>query len=262
MMIIEFDKYQGAGNDFVILNNKTGVYDSLSTAQVAFLCDRYKGIGADGLILINASSTSDFEMQYFNSDGNESTLCGNGGRCAVAFAYNKKIIDKTTSFSAIDGLHKASYISPLEVHLEMQEVTKIIEVENGLLIDTGSPHYIRLVDNIEAINVQKEGAAIRYSDSFMPNGINVNFVEKEGITKYKIRTYERGVENETLACGTGAVAAAIAIHSEGESEGETEVDLKALGGDLKVSFEVSDKRYYQIYLKGPAMHVFSGTIQL
>ena len=261
-MTIQFDKYQGAGNDFIILDNRDGAYSALTTAQLAFLCDRYKGIGADGFILINSTVTADFEMQYFNSDGKESTLCGNGGRCAVAFSHDKKIIDRTTNFSAIDGLHKATYISPSEVHLEMQEVSLITQVDGGLVTDTGSPHYIRLVSDLQTINVPKEGAAIRYAPEFSPGGLNVNFVSKQDPTHYKIRTYERGVENETLACGTGAVAAAIAMHSSGETEGATEVCLTARGGILTVSFEFTDGHYHKIFLKGPAIHVFSGSIEL
>jgi len=261
-MIIEFDKFQGAGNDFVILDNKLEQYNSLSSTQIAFLCDRHKGIGADGLICINNNQNADFEMQYFNSDGNESTLCGNGGRCAVAFAFEKKIIGKTTVFSAVDGLHRASYVNAKEVHLEMKNVSDFKEFAGAVITDTGSPHYVSEVEDVHAIEVRKEGAAVRYSDPFMPNGINVNFVTKENPTHFQIRTYERGVENETLACGTGAVAVALAMHFKGETAGAKEVHIQALGGDLKVSFDEDQGIYSNIFLIGPAMHIFSGRIKL
>ena len=261
-MKIEFEKYQGAGNDFLILDNRLEKYSSLTKIQIAFLCNRFKGIGADGLILINSDEFSDFQMQYFNSDGKESSLCGNGGRCAVAFAHTKKIISSSTTFIAFDGLHTATYISPYEVQLEMKNVNELSKAENGLIINTGSPHYIRLVEDIQAIDIKKEGASIRYSDSFLPNGINVNFVEKVDSKHYKIRTYERGVEGETLACGTGAVAAALGMHYLKESEGAKEIIMAAKGGDLKISFEVKEHKYHHIFLKGPATFVFSGKVEL
>jgi diaminopimelate epimerase len=261
-MTIQFDKYQGAGNDFVILDNRQGKYNGLTVVQIAFICDRHKGVGADGLILINSDSTSDFQMQYFNSDGNESTLCGNGGRCAVAFAHDKNVIENTAEFNAVDGLHTALYDSPMKVKLEMQDVTKFSKVGTAIVTDTGSPHYIQLVDEVQALNIQKEGAAIRYSDAYLPEGINVNFVEKEDPTHYKIRTYERGVEGETLACGTGTVAAALAMHYLAESANATKLHFKAVGGDLVVSFEVSNEGYHSIFLTGPAVFVFSGSIDL
>ena len=261
-MTIQFDKYQGVGNDFVILDNRSGNYTELSNVQIALLCDRHKGIGADGLILIHADSESDFYMQYFNSDGNESTLCGNGGRCAVAFAHDKKIIKKSTTFSAVDGLHTAIYNSPLEVKLEMNEVAKFSKSGTAIVTDTGSPHYVQLVDDVDRIDVQKEGAAVRYADAFKPGGLNVNFVQKEDATHYKIRTYERGVEGETLACGTGTVAAALAMHYTKESANSTELNFKALGGNLTVTFEETEGRYYTIFLIGPATFVFSGNIEL
>jgi diaminopimelate epimerase len=180
----------------------------------------------------------------------------------VAFAHSKKIISDSTTFFAVDGLHAATYISPNEVKLEMKNVSKLSKTEDGLIIDTGSPHYILLVKDIEAIDVEKEGASIRYSNSFLPNGINVNFVEKVDSKHYKIRTYERGVEGETLACGTGAVAAALGMHYLKESEGIKEIFMSAKGGDLKISFKVTEHKYHQIFLKGPATHVFSGKVKL
>ncbi len=261
-MTIQFDKYQGAGNDFVILDNRSGNYTELSPVQIALLCDRHKGIGADGLILIHADSKSDFYMQYFNSDGNESTLCGNGGRCAVAFAYEKEIIKNSTTFSAVDGLHTAIYTSPLKVKLEMNDVAEFYQSGTAIITNTGSPHYVQLVEDVDSIDVQKEGAAVRYSDAFKPGGLNVNFVQKEDTTHYKIRTYERGVEGETLACGTGTVAAALAMHYTKVSAEGTELHFKALGGNLTVTFEKTAGRYHSIFLIGPAAFVFSGSIEL
>ena len=261
-MNIRFDKYQGAGNDFLILDNRAQEYSSLTRMQIHFLCHRNKGIGADGLILIHADDSSDFKMQYFNSDGNESTLCGNGGRCAVAFARAKEIINTSTKFNAIDGLHSAVYVSPSEVQLEMQEVSKFSQIASGIVTDTGSPHYVCMVEDVQAVDVTKEGSAIRYSEVFMPEGINVNFVEKLDATHFKIRTYERGVEGETLACGTGTVAAALAMYYSGKSQKKTNLHFAAAGGDLSVSFEVEQGKYHQIFLKGPAKFVFSGTIEL
>ena len=261
-MTIQFDKYQGAGNDFVILDNRSEKYSSLTIDQIVFICDRFKGIGADGLILVNTHKNSDFQMQYFNSDGNESSLCGNGGRCAVAFAYDKNIITESTVFSAIDGTHSATYINPSEVYLEMKEVSEFSQMKGAVILDTGSPHYVEFVEDVNAVDIKKEGAAVRYSKAFMPSGINVNFVEKEDSTHFKIRTYERGVEGETLACGTGAVATALAIHYTKQSEDAKELHLGAVGGDLKVSFEVSGERYHDIFLKGPATFVFSGKIKI
>jgi diaminopimelate epimerase len=261
-MTIQFDKYQGAGNDFILLDNRAGTVPSLSQTQIEQLCDRHKGIGADGLIIIHTDEASDFSMQYFNADGNESTLCGNGGRCAVAFAHHKKIITQQTSFRAIDGLHTAHYFDASKVELKMVAVSDISQEGEALILDTGSPHYIKTVPAVDQISVAKEGAAIRYAERFQPGGLNVNFVEQLSPTHYKIRTYERGVEGETLACGTGTVAAAIAMHYSGASENANVLIFDAPGGRLKVSFQVAEGTYHTIYLTGPAEFVFSGSIEV
>jgi diaminopimelate epimerase len=226
------------------------------------LCNRNMGIGADGLILIENSTEADFEMRYFNSDGNLSTLCGNGGRCAVAFAHHKKMIGEETRFMAIDGIHRGQLVSSDLVRLEMQEVHSFTSYDAAVVTDTGSPHYVQLVKEAATIDVQKEGAAIRYSEAFAPAGINVNFVEKKTEQHFVIRTYERGVENETLACGTGAVAAALVLHFLGETGGATQVELEAPGGVLNVDFELNQQTYQNVHLQGPATFVFSGTITL
>lgn len=261
-MEIHFDKYQGAGNDFILLDNREGNYTNLTMEQRKSLCNRNMGIGADGLILIVNSTEADFEMRYFNSDGNLSTLCGNGGRCAVAFAHHKKMIGEETRFMAIDGIHRAQIVFSDLVRLEMQEVHSFTSYDAAVVIDTGSPHYVQLVKEAATIDVQKEGAAIRYSEAFAPEGINVNFVEKKTEQYFVIRTYERGVENETLACGTGAVAAALVLHFLGETGGATQVELQAPGGVLNVDFELNQQTYQNVHLQGPATFVFSGTITL
>ena len=261
-MEIHFDKYQGAGNDFILLDNREGNYTNLTMEQRKSLCNRNMGIGADGLILIVNSTEADFEMRYFNSDGNLSTLCGNGGRCAVAFAHHKKMIGEETRFMAIDGIHRAQLVSSDLVRLEMQEVHSFTSYDAAVVTDTGSPHYVQLVKEAATIDVQNEGAAIRYSEAFAPAGINVNFVEKKTEQHFVIRTYERGVENETLACGTGAVAAALVLHFLGETGGATQVELQAPGGVLNVDFELNQQTYQNVHLQGPATFVFSGTITL
>jgi|TARA_B110000285_G_scaffold234071_1_gene309765 diaminopimelate epimerase len=262
-MQIQFDKYQGAGNDFIIIDNRTGSYEILSEKELDLLCDRHKGIGADGVILIQNHKELDFEMRYFNADGNLSSMCGNGGRCAVAFAHRHKIIEKSTRFMAVDGVHQATLISPIDVRLQMQDVSGIIQNGKTIIIDTGSPHLVLLLDDIQAVDVKKEGATIRYSEAFKKEGINVNFIEKKGNALFDIRTYERGVENETLACGTGAVAAAIAMHHISKSkEKVTKFILNALGGKLTIDFEVKERHYSNVFLQGPATYIFSGSIAL
>ncbi len=262
LMNLQFQKYQAAGNDFIIFDNRSGEYSSLSVDQRRFLCDRHQGVGADGIILINAHPSADFEMVYFNSDGNSSTLCGNGGRCAVAFAFQKGIIQESTTFLASDGWHKAERLDDGQVRLQMKDVAQVLKHADGIVTDTGSPHLILFTHNTAEINVNKEGAAIRYSEPFKNEGINVNFVEKISNNKFRIRTYERGVEAETLACGTGAVAAALAVNFTGISEGENQIFLKALGGDLRVDFQIGNQGYHNIYLQGSATYVFSGQLTL
>ncbi len=261
-MKISFDKYQGAGNDFIMLDNRSGVYSSLSQLQLKKLCDRNYGIGADGVILVETTTEADFEMLYYNSDGNPSSLCGNGSRCTVAFANRYQIIGTKTTFKAIDGLHEAQLLSPSQVRLHMQDVLQLDLQKEAVVLDTGSPHYVQLVEDLSLMDVKKEGADIRYSDTYAAAGINVNFIEKISHTRFAIRTYERGVENETLACGTGAVAGALAMHHFGETKGVQQVEMITLGGVLKVEFDFHDDQYNKIYLEGPATFVFSGSIFL
>lgn len=261
-MDIKFEKFQGAGNDFILLDNRNAIYSNLTFEQIKTICNRHTGIGADGLILLDYSNDSDFEMRYFNSDGNASSLCGNGSRCVVAYAYKLGIIGNYTQFKAIDGYHNAQLISNNEVRLKMNNISRIMHFDKAIVLDTGSPHYIELHDDISNLNIKKLGSEIRNSKPFNPEGINVNFIQKESNQKFLIRTFERGVEDETLACGTGAVAAAVGMHHLGETEGETKIELQALGGMLIVDFIYKNKSYENIHLQGPANFVFSGTLKI
>jgi len=258
LMTLTFYKYQGTGNDFVILDNRNNIYNKKDTKLTAHLCDRRFGIGADGLILLENDENSDFKMVYFNADGNESSMCGNGGRCIVAFAKFLNIIEKTTSFMAIDGLHHAIIDNGI-VELQMQNVAIIEDHNSYLFLDTGSPHHIQMEDNLGQLDVKSVGAKIRYGSPYNKAGSNVNFVSKINESKLAIRTYERGVEDETLSCGTGVTAAALAMHYKGEILGN-EAHLETQGGQLKVRFEARDKGYSNIWLIGPATQVFKGTI--
>ncbi len=262
-MTLPFYKYQGTGNDFVIIDNRNPNYLQRSDVEVVkWLCDRRFGIGADGLILLQDHPDFDFEMVYFNSDGNESTMCGNGGRCIVAFANFLGLIEKQTRFLAIDGPHDARIESDGWVALKMIDVAEVENGEDYYLMTTGSPHYVIFAEDLDDINVVENGQAIRYSKRFRKEGVNVNFVEKkeEGIL---VATYERGVEDETLSCGTGVTAAAIAYALEKGNETITEVPIRTKGGELKVLLEKkADNRFEQIWLCGPATQVFAGSIVL
>ncbi|WP_024481359.1 diaminopimelate epimerase [Cellulophaga baltica] len=258
-MKLTFYKFQGTGNDFVMVDNRQNIFDKENTERIAFLCDRRFGIGADGLILLENEKDLDFKMVYFNSDGNESTMCGNGGRCLVAFAKHLGIIKDSASFNAIDGLHKASIKEGL-VSLQMKDVEEIKEKPNAVFLDTGSPHHVQMVTGLEDYQVKKEGARLRYG-VYGEKGSNINFVEQIDATSFSVRTYERGVEDETLSCGTGVTAAAIAMHKTGKTT-NSEVFIKALGGDLNIKFEVSDKVYSNVFLTGPAKFVFKGEIDV
>lgn len=261
--MLKFYKYHGAGNDFVLFDARDGEIN-LTTDEIAFLCDRHKGIGADGLMLLNKSKELDFEMRYFNSDGFESTMCGNGGRCIVSFAFDIGIQKSDYQFNAIDGLHQAKILqldrNEKIIELKMIDVDHIINNEN-FVINTGSPHHLNFLKNIDQLNVFEEGRKIRYSENFRREGINVNFIE-ERENELFVRTYERGVENETLACGTGVTAAAIASAIR-QNLKYKEFNIKTLGGDLKVSFNIESSHHFtNIKLTGPATFVYQGEIEL
>jgi diaminopimelate epimerase len=268
-MVIHFHKYQATGNDFVLIDNRK-IKKSFSTEDIKKICDRRFGIGADGLILIEDTKDADFNMVYYNSDGSQS-LCGNGCRSAVDFASLLNIVNKETSFQAFDGLHQATILSDKSVKLKMSDVSGIRKMNSDYYIDTGSPHYIRFVTNLDKVAVVDDGRKIRNSDVFMPRGTNANFVELLPDNTIAVRTYERGVEDETLSCGTGVTAAAIAASFEGYL---SPINVKVRGGSLAVEFNlgtpitsltgegnVSDT-FVDIFLIGPAKMVFEGDLEL
>ncbi len=260
-MQLSFYKYQGTGNDFVMVDNRHNLLSKNNTKMIQRLCDRKFGIGADGLILLENPDNSgeDFKMVYFNADGKESSMCGNGGRCIVAFANFLGIVKEKAAFSAIDGYHEAT-IENGQVSLKMTDVPKIEENKSFLFLNTGSPHHVQFMQAVDTLEIKKEGAAIRYSERYnATGGTNVNFVEVEKEGYLKVRTYERGVEDETLSCGTGVTAVAIAAHLTGKAA-SNEILLKTPGGELIVSFEQEGKSYKNIWLTGPAEQVFEGTI--
>jgi diaminopimelate epimerase len=254
-----FYKYQGTGNDFVMIDNRQEIFDKNNTKLIAHVCDRRFGIGADGLILLENDEISDFKMVYFNSDGNQSSMCGNGGRCIMHFANYLGIIQGVATFNAIDGLHKAKMVNN-EVHLKMQDVSLVQSYDDYVFLDTGSPHHVESRKNINELNVKCEGSEIRNSDLYGSEGSNVNFVEKVNSEIFKVRTYERGVEDETLSCGTGVTAVALAMNFIGETE-KNLISINTKGGELSVSFDKVNGSYKDIWLIGPATKVFKGEIE-
>ena len=258
-MSIPFYKYQGTGNDFIIVDNRLDVINKNDTKRIAELCDRRFGIGADGFILLENDKNSDFRMVYFNADGNESSMCGNGGRCISAFAHFLGIVDRDTEFIAIDGLHKAKIDNDM-VELQMQNVDAITSFENHVFLDTGSPHHVEMVSNIQDLDVKLKGASIRYGKPYGKAGSNVNFVEQISSDRFAVRTYERGVEDETLSCGTGVTAVALAMHKTAKTT-TNKVILNTQGGELKVKFDTDVNGYQNIWLIGPAKQVFKGELQ-
>lgn len=255
-MEIHFQKYQGTGNDFILIDDRTLQFpDNLEA--IKRLCHRRFGIGADGLILIRNHPTLDFEMVYYNADGSQS-MCGNGSRCAVHFAKSLGLIGNHTSFLSTDGPHKAT-INADHVSVHLQDVAKVKPLEDGFFINTGSPHHIEFVEGIHKFPVVERGKQVRYSDSYAPKGTNVNFVELEGNNSIFVRTYERGVEDETLSCGTGVTACSLASSMKGY---KSPVVIHTLGGTLQVSFVVHEDGFRDIFLAGPATPVYSGSIDI
>ena len=255
---MQFYKYQGTGNDFIIIDDRNRSF-KLDTQAIAQLCHRRFGIGADGLMLLQEAEGYDFRMVYFNSDGTEGTMCGNGGRCLVRFASDLGIVKEQAHFIAVDGPHLA-HITPATISLQMQDVANIAQHDDDYFTNTGSPHLVRYVQQVQFTDVKNIGAAIRYSEAYQgQNGTNVNFVEKLDPQTLFVRTYERGVEDETYSCGTGVTAAALVSNAtKGMS---SPIQIKTLGGELAVQFEGnSTEGYSQIFLIGPAKHVFTGEI--
>lgn len=256
-MKISFQKYQGTGNDFILIDNRDKQFPADNTALITRMCDRKFGIGADGLILIEHDEELDFRMVFFNPDGSQS-LCGNGSRCAVSFAHQLNLAGNKTHFTSTDGPHDAHFDDPGMIHFSLHDVSEVSQYDDDLFIDTGSPHYIRFVKDLNALDVIQEGRSIRYNQRFAPGGTNVNFVELRD-DSIAVRTYERGVENETLSCGTGVTASALAATIRGY---KSPVSIFTSGGELQVSFEqTSPHEFRNIYLAGPVKKVFEGVYE-
>lgn len=255
---IKFSKYEGAGNDFILIDNRKGYFDRNNADLIRKLCDRRFGIGADGLMLLQDTENFDFEMLYFNANGREGSMCGNGGRCIVAFARDLGIVEHKTVFLAVDGEHRADIVGH-QVDLGMVNVYNVQRDGDAYVLNTGSPHFVQVVNNLANMDVYQEGYRIRHNDTYGKEGINVNFIEKEG-NGYFVRTFERGVEDETLACGTGATAAAMAMAVAENREGQLEIPIRVLGGQLYISFCRKGNSFTNVHLKGPATFVFEGEI--
>jgi diaminopimelate epimerase len=267
--MLRFTKMNGAGNDFVLIDNRSGDVH-LDRSQIADLCDRHRGIGADGVLLLEkASNRADFRMRYFNADGGEAEMCGNGARCFARFANKVAGAKGTISFETPAGVISAELVGDL-VTLQMTEPTDLrlnvkltVASENRIVhfINTGVPHVVVPVSRIDDADVRREGAAIRYHEMFSPKGANINFIEKRGPTKIAVRTYERGVENETLACGTGVVASALIFAATEKASGPIGVFVRG-GNELQVGFERAGTRFKNVTLTGPAEFVFEGMIEI
>ena len=255
-MELIFYKYQGAGNDFVMIDNLSGKIDSLDSDTIARICDRRFGVGGDGLIILESSAKHDFYINYYNSDGSQS-FCGNGARCSVLFARHMGYIRSKTTFEAIDGTHTGEVISENQIMINMLPVKKIVDSDGDYVLDTGSPHYVRFSDSDD--DIVSFGREIRYSDRFAKEGINVNLVKRKGNLELEVLTYERGVEAETLSCGTGVTACALVeLQRLGVDEGEVHVYTK--GGEINVKARREGDGFADIYLSGPAEFVFEGKI--
>ncbi|WP_187264195.1 diaminopimelate epimerase [Pontibacter beigongshangensis] len=257
-MAVSFFKYQGTGNDFVMVDNRKHSFPADDVQLVKNLCDRRMGVGADGLILLQDHSAYDFEMVYYNADGRVGSMCGNGARCAVRFARHLGVIEDVACFLAADGEHQASVERDL-IHLKMNDVNGVEQIGEDYYLNTGSPHYVRFVDDVQALDVFKEGQAIRYNERFAKVGTNVNFVQQLSENEFFVRTYERGVEDETLSCGTGVTACALVA---GLRDIKGPIKIKTLGGDLEVRFKQEGDSFRHIYLIGPAKQVFTGVAPL
>lgn len=256
-MKFHFFKYQGTGNDFVMIDNRAKTFPKEKTDIISQLCDRHFGVGADGVILIENDDNFDFKMVYYNADGSE-TFCGNGGRCAVAFGKQLEIIKSKTRFIAVDGEHEATIQNGI-VSLKMIDVEDIQIKKDAVFAYTGTQHHVELVASLDNYPVFENGKEIRNSYDFP--GANVNFVEQQNEKTFRVRTYEKGVENETLACGTGVTAVAVAMHKTGKTKSKS-INLPVEGGELIVSFEENKGKYFNIFLTGPANFVFEGSIEL
>lgn len=271
MATIRFQKWQGAGNDFVIIDNRDDQWQEPTAESISRMCNRHFGIGADGLMFIKRSQDYAFTMSYYNSDGKPAEMCGNGGRCIAAMASKSGIFSGQASFLANDGPHEAIVVTPDWIRLKMMEVTtlrkviipagKPFERQEGVFLNTGVPHLVIFTETFDGIDVNIIGRELRNLEDFAPAGTNVNLVRRIR-EKLIVRTYERGVESETLACGTGNVAAAIACEWIFDT-GATTFDCSAVGGQLKVNFQrIGHSHFTDIWLEGPAVLVFEGTVDV
>ena len=257
--MIPFSKYHGAGNDFIIIDNRNKIVSENHKELFKLLCNRHLGIGGDGLILLQSSKEHDFEMFYVNSDGKPSSMCGNGGRCIVAFAKKTGVVENEATFMAIDGFHTASISSTGEVKLKMGLHSSIKRDGLFYVLNTGSPHLVLPVKNIDFVKVKETGKQIRDSDPYAKEGININFMEIISSSEAYLRTYERGVEDETLSCGTGVTAASIVLSEIYGNIGSVEKIIHTRGGILKVSFERKEEgEISDLYLEGPTQLVYEG----
>ncbi|MFC2100916.1 diaminopimelate epimerase [Bacteroidota bacterium] len=262
-MTISFHKYHGTGNDFIMIDNRQMLFNA-ERDLIEAMCNRRFGIGADGLILLNESPGYDFEMVYFNADGQKSSMCGNGGRCITAFANELGLVIKEARFLAFDGEHQATIKeinrNVYTIAIKMNDVDKVDQSGDDLILDTGSPHYVKFVKNLDQYDVFNQGRSIRNSNRFLINGININFVEKKA-DQIAVRTYERGVEDETYSCGSGIIASAIAV-AMNTSKPEKQYVVQTRGGELIANFEKVGKKFLDIWLEGQAEHVYSGEIKI
>ena len=244
-----------------MIDNRDLSFQKDNTALINQLCDRRFGIGADGLILLENDANVDFKMVYYNSDGNESSMCGNGGRCIVAFAKQLSVIDQTATFIAVDGLHNATILDQKTIALQMKDVDEVLIHDSYVFLNTGSPHHVTMVNDLQQMDVKQCGRTIRYSELYGEVGSNVNFVSQISENHFAIRTYERGVEDETLSCGTGATAVAIAMNAICKTK-QNKITIDVQGGQLVISFRVNDSGYEEVFLEGPAEFVFEGEVNL
>lgn len=259
-MTATFYKYQGTGNDFVILDNRTAHFPAKDHDLIRRICDRRFGVGADGLMLLERSEIADFKMRYYNADGKPGSMCGNGGRCIAAFANLLGISQDSVVFEAMGEKYTAEIKDGL-VRLMMSDVSQVASYKDHVFLDTGSPHHVTFRDRLDAVDVVNEGRQIRQGEPYGEEGANVNFVERMGEDTFRVRTYERGVEDETLSCGTGVTAVAIASHHLGEAKGN-KIKLMTEGGELSIEFKKHKDRYSDIVLIGPATFVFKGEIEI
>ncbi|TDQ09292.1 diaminopimelate epimerase [Pedobacter metabolipauper] len=261
-MNIHFFKYQGAGNDFILIDNRDLSFKDTDNNTVLQLCNRRFGIGGDGLMLLQNHSSYDFEMLYFNADGNLGSMCGNGGRCIVAFAKHLGIIDIETNFLAVDGPHYAKISGKgNEVELQMIDIDTIDRDGDAYVLNTGSPHYVTQTEALNDLDVYQKGKEIRNNETYKAAGINVNFVEDRGDHLF-VRTFERGVEDETYACGTGVTAVALSMAKHKQQSGHIQTPVKVLGGNLRITFDYNGEQFTNVFLCGPAEQVFEGDVSI